>query len=584
MRFRSCWLTLVVFLAACSSGGSDSETEETTSSFKPTPVVVAPQVSAKATPGSAVFKYGPDDSVSRRLVSEEPTSKSQKINVNGAPIQFTATAGHLISTGSRRLGSSNIFVEADAAIFYTAYTRDDLPKENRSVTFVFNGGPGGASASLDIDFLGPKSYDEEASDKAGTPLLKDNPNTILDKTDLVFVDPVGTGYSAAISPNENEDFWGVDSDAKVLRGFITRYINANNRQNSPKYIYGVSYGGLRAPIIGRLLLESGSGKSAADSATKSPNVLNGLILNSPILDKKTDCYSFYASCRGVVPTYAMVKSFHDNSVAKPDFEVTAFLTNARTFAGIFDGLYRSVFSGISQKTPDRSGWEAYLKKPEAADFLNKLYQLTGIGKLYQPGDSGKNNPWIENPNMDSGEFAKEFNPTKGTLIIGDGRFFLKKGVVDPALDRTDVNYDYIKLYQAEFINYKAQSQYISSNGKIIDEWETEPDENLSIKNENRIGSTIPDLGYSMTLNPELKVLVQHGYYDLNTPFHQSEINIRDAKLSSKIAVKTYSGGHGIGPLDTDKYETVLTELKAFYDLPAVKLAAFSSALPEVREP
>ncbi|MEP7453094.1 hypothetical protein [Phyllobacterium sp. SB3] len=583
MRFRSCWLTLAVFLAACSGGGSDSEPEETTSSFSPSHVVI-PQANIKSTPGSTIFKYGPDDGVSRWKVSEEPTSKSQKINVNGTPIEFTATAGHLISTGSIPVGSGLVYRDADAAIFYTAYTRDDLPKGNRPVTFVFNGGPGGASASLDLGFLGPKSFDQEASEKAGTVLFKDNTNTLLDKTDLVFVDPVGTGYSAAISPNENQDFWGVDSDAKVLRGFVTRYIDVNNRRSSPKYIYGVSYGGLRAPIIGRLLLEGGSGKSAADSATKSANVLNGLILNSPILDYKTSCYFPEVSCHVNLPTYSMVKAFHDKSVEQVDFQLPAFIASTKAFAGAFDKLYQTVFSGISQEKPDRSKWDAYLKKPEAEDFLNKLYQLTGIGKLYQSGDGAGNNPWIANPNMDSLEFAKNFDPAKGTLLLGDGRFFLDKDEIDPALDRTDEPYDELKLYQTAFINYRAQSSYLSSNGKIIGNWDYEPDQNLSI-NGDRYGSTIPDLAYGMTLNPKLKVLVQHGHYDLNTPFHQSEVDIQNAKLSLKIPVKSYSGGHGISPFGTDKYETVLTELKAFYDLQTgVKLAAFNADQFEARKP
>ncbi|MHC1547035.1 S10 family serine carboxypeptidase-like protein [Phyllobacterium sp. K27] len=200
MHYRLCGLTLAVFLGAC-SGGSESEPEETTSSFAP-PVVA---VEVKPT---TVFTYGPADGVPRHSVSEEPTSKSQKINLKGVPVQFTATAGHLVSTGSIRVGTGLAYKNADAAIFYTAYTRDDLPKENRPVTFVFNGGPGGASASLDLNFLGPKSYDADASEKAGTLLVKDNPNTLLNKTDLVFVDPVGTGYSAAIWPEENQDFWG----------------------------------------------------------------------------------------------------------------------------------------------------------------------------------------------------------------------------------------------------------------------------------------------------------------------------------------------------------------------------------------
>jgi carboxypeptidase C (cathepsin A) len=93
---------------------------------------------------------------------------------------------------------------------------------------------------------------------------------LLDKTDLVFVDPVGTGYSSAVWPNKNVKFRGADSDAVVLRDFILRYVNVNNRQSSPKYIYGVSYGGFRAPIIGRLLIERGTTQYVPDPSNNPP--------------------------------------------------------------------------------------------------------------------------------------------------------------------------------------------------------------------------------------------------------------------------------------------------------------------------
>ncbi|UXN61482.1 hypothetical protein [Phyllobacterium zundukense] len=314
------------------------------------------------------------------------------------------------------------------------------------------------------------------------------------------------------------------------------------------------------------------------------NALNGIILNSPILDEKTDCYGFYVSCGGALPTYTMVKAFHDKSLESPGFGVTAFLTNVRAFAATFNDLYTSVFSGVVQKTPDRSKWTAYLQKPEAADFLNKLYQLTGIGKTLQPGDSAADNPWIANPNMDSSEFAEKFAPAQGKLEIGDGRKFLPRQTVDPALDRTDINYEYVKRYQADFIGYKAQSTYVGYNGKIIDVWDYEPKSGLSLS-EDRWRTTIPDLAYSMTLNKELKVLIQHGYYDLNTPFHQSEINIKNAGLSASIPVKTYGGGHGVGPYSTDDYDKVLGELKALYDQPPANIiAAFNSPVPEEVKP
>jgi carboxypeptidase C (cathepsin A) len=306
MLFRLCWLLLAVFLASC-SGGSDSEESTSYSTFH-FPVVTPRPDNSHITPVPApdriYFSYTASESMALP-VSEKPTSKAQTIRLKGSTIAFTATAGHLIADdwASAPAKPANLTnVDAEAAIFYTAYTRDDLPHDQQPVTFIFNGPPGGGSAALDLDFLGPKSFDADASSTADSLPIKNNPNTLLDRTDLVFVDPVGTGYSGAIQPHKNSDFWGVDSDAKVLRDFITRYINTNNRQSSPKYIYGVSYGGIRAPIIARLLIESGTRDYVADPSNKPTNILSGLILNSPVLDEKTDCYLFYAACGGALPT------------------------------------------------------------------------------------------------------------------------------------------------------------------------------------------------------------------------------------------------------------------------------------------
>lgn len=597
MAFRLYWLLLAVFLASC-SGGSDSGKSDSTASSgtftTPAPKPVQP------VPGSAVFAYGLHDAVDRLAVSETPSSKAQTINLKGNVIPFTATAGHMIAydwESAPPKPADLAGLDAQAAIFYTAYTRDDLPRETRPVTFVFNGGPGGASAVLDLDFLGPKKADPVSPELR----LLDNPDTLLDKTDLVFVDPVGTGYSTAIRPHENADFWGVDSDAEVLRDFITRYVNLTGRQSSPKYIYGVSYGGLRAPIIGRRLIESGSRDYMAGPDGKPANILAGLILNSPMLDVKTDCSRSNFSCGGALPTYAMVAAYHgkpagrqgltaeDLTTADPASvapKIARFLSDVRAFATTFNSLYRAVFPGVSQEASDRINWDAYLKapiwsvsdagQPNAEDFLNRLYTLTGIGKPYQKGDMPKDNPWIETPNLNSLQFLERFDPAQGKLFINDGRKFLPRQTIDPMLDRTDIYYDFIKTYQASFMNYKPTSEYLGLNGRIIDNWNYLPDPRLPGA-ERRFATSLPDMAFALTLNPSLKVLIQHGYYDLNTVFHQTELNITRAGLAAKVPVKTYEGGHGILPGKTRSYEHVMQDLDAFYAQPQTNMIAALNA-------
>jgi hypothetical protein len=384
--------------------------------------------------------------------------------------------------------------DAEAAISYAAYTRDDLPRDKRPVTFVFNGGPGASAAAFDLDFLGPKSFDFDAKPGNGMP-LKDNVNTLLDKTDLVFVDPVGTGYSEAIWPNKDLDYWGADSDAMVMRDFILRYINVNNRQSSPKYIYGVSYGGFRAPIIGRLLIESGTTQYVPDPSNKPAKTLAGLVLNSPILDLTADCYAFWTSCGGNVPTYALIADYQKAKRAKanPPSVIKARVDELRAFSARFNDLYNKVFHGLAQAKPDRSVWDPYVRSADGSDFVSKLVQLTGIG-------AGNDNPWIENPNMDAVQFSEKFDPSQGELLLGDGREFRQRETTDPALDRTDVQLDFMKIYQSQFMGYASPpaAPYLVQNGEIIEKWDYSPDIRISMTiGEDRTFNTMPDLAFSL---------------------------------------------------------------------------------------
>jgi carboxypeptidase C (cathepsin A) len=576
MVFRLCALLLAVLLVSC-DGSSDGEapaSPKAASAFSatgtsPGPLtapsggtfVVPPSAAAPVIPaGSAAY------SVRLSEVSEKPSSKSHSITLDGNVINFTATTGQLLAYGNaaRPIGLP------EAAISYTAYTRDDLPRHTRPVTFVFNGGPGGSAAALDLQFLGPMSYDPDAAPDKDLP-LKGNVNTLLDKSDLVFVDPVGTGYSAAIWPNRNREFWGADSDAMVLRDFILRYINVNNRQSSPKYLYGVSYGGFRAPIIGRLLIESGTSQYVADATNKPVRVLTGLILNSPLLNDTTDCLIVWKSCGGNVPTYALIADYHKARRDKVDTLAVdgARVAELRAFAARFNDLYDKVFKGLVQKVPDRKDWDAYVPTADGRDFVQKLVQLTGIG-------TANDNPWVENPNMDVIEFAAKFDPGKGKLLLGDGREFLKAETIDPALDRSNVKLDYIKVYQAKFMGYTSPpaASYLDINGEIIGQWNYEPDIRIAMTDgTDRTLNTMPDLAFGLLSKEKPRILIQHGYYDLNTPFHKTELDLKTAGLADRPTVSSYAAGHGIDPETTGSYERVVRELRAFYDQPPGQVIA-----------
>ena len=187
------------------------------------------------------------------------------IKVGGVPLDYTAEAGTLALPGSGGKTAANIF--------YVAYTRD--PKNTkRPLTFVFNGGPGAAATYLHLGGIGPRVVEVNAKGElqGPPPALADNPSTWLDMTDLVFVDPVGTGYSRASEAKDEEKFWGVEQDTDALADFVRLYLIKSARMLSPVFLMGESYGGFRAASLARALQKSG---------TNSPS---GVVLISPVLE------------------------------------------------------------------------------------------------------------------------------------------------------------------------------------------------------------------------------------------------------------------------------------------------------------
>src|ERR1051325_6934420 len=197
--------------------------------------------------------------------------KQHKIKINGTDLAYTSTSEEIYLKDNDGKNT--------ASFFTVAYTKDGVARpEDRPITFVYNGGPGSASLFLHFGLVGPKLIDipSDASDPGGPPYkLKDNPWTILRATDIVFVDPVGTGYSKALGEHKNQEFWGYDQDADSVAEFIRTFITTHNRWNSPKYILGESYGGIRSSLL-------------VPRLQQNLNVgLNGVILISPAINMGT---------------------------------------------------------------------------------------------------------------------------------------------------------------------------------------------------------------------------------------------------------------------------------------------------------
>ncbi len=273
------------------------------------------------------------------LVDETPATKRHEMVIGGQSIKFTASAGHLLAYAPKDPDKPDQPKDAQAAIFYTSYTRDNLPLDKRPVTFFFNGGPGSASIWLHMGALAPwrlvtgnPEVAEGAEIAAPTDFpLVENRESLLDQSDLVFVDPPGTGHSVAVTTYDKSDpanpktviahtnqyFWGVTRDADLMRDFITRYINLHNRQSSPKYLFGESYGaGIRVPILSNLLLNAKGSRYDPDPSGKPANYLAGSILLSPVLDMSVNCTQnmvlTVTPCGAWLPTFALIADYHGN--------------------------------------------------------------------------------------------------------------------------------------------------------------------------------------------------------------------------------------------------------------------------------
>lgn len=513
-------------------------------------------------------------SIDLSAVNEDTSVKQHTITINGQVLPYVARAGHLVAyrnvTPTRKSG-------AEAAIFYTSYTRDGLPKENRPVTFLWNGGPGSASIWLHMGSWGPKRLKSDAPnmpDPTKQPEsfpFEDNAISLLDKSDIVFVDPPGTGLSTAIAPLKNKDLWGTDIDAQVVADFITAYINKYNRQSSPKYLYGESYGGIRTPIVANLLEQAGTSHYIADLSGKPSKVLAGFILNSPLVNYNTSCEMTRgrSSCEGYIPSYAMVSDYLKKSTKRGAKTQDQYLAELRTFARTtFKDTLTTYFDPSDYTKPkDAAAWNTYVGSAQGKAVLEQMEAYTGISADYWGGTHFNFIP----------------NYFESVLISGaklgryDGRMMVPNGTAFGADDYINVAFlNQLKTYFPDFVNYKFKGAYEPLNRQTIGSWKW-------ARIDSDVGSrpqSITDIQAVLTFNPDSKILILHGYEDIATSGFQTELDLEGAGLSSRIPVKWFEGGHMIYNTESSRAPLKQT-LDDYYALPAqdaLSSSASASAL------
>lgn len=503
LRIGGC-LAVALLLAGCGGGGESSG-----SASPPAPTFTDPVL------------YSTVATASLPSAAEISAVTHHQLMLSGVTLNYTATAGHLTAHGL-------ISNAPEATFFYVAYTLDGANASTRPVTFFYNGGPGSATVWLHLGSYGPKRLATgDPATTAPTPFpLVDNAESLIDVSDLVFVDAVGTGLSEAIAPNVNQSFWGVDADAAVFRDFVIRYLAANNRGASPKFLFGESYGTTRSAVLASMLESAGVG-------------LNGVVLQSSVLNYNVACgvIAPIVSCAGHLPSYGAVGAWYnlDNPNPTPP-ALAAFTAQMRALAT--DQYDPAVTAFLATGTP-----------PPAA-LLPQLVSTTGMPLA----------GWQARFNMDPDFYHANLLP--GTLIgLYDARVSAPIGSAlaiggDPS--STFINASFastITAYLNGDLQYTNPSSYVLVSN-AIQAWSFAHDG-------QPLPDTIPDLAAALAQNPQLHVLSLNGYHDLVTPFFRTERDLARLGPMPNVQLRFYPGGH-MTYLDDGSRALAKADLAQFY--------------------
>ena len=526
-------LLLCLLLASCGGGGGGGGggNEATTPVLVETPL---PPLGAGESAYDDPATYSSAGTASLPGATEGAAVTRSSITLNGQAIAYTARTGHLIA----REPTSGA---AQASVFYVAYTADGADTADprkRPVTFFYNGGPGSASVWLHLGSFGPVrlATGVPATTIARPFALVANSESLLDTTDLVFINAVGTGLSQAIEPYTNSSFWGVDADAALFRDFITRWLAVNNRAASPKFLFGESYGGPRTAVLARLLQSAGV-------------MLDGLVLQSPALDYNSNCGVIgRGNCQGYLPSYAATGVWHRLVAAAPA-DLASYLGEIRSYAGNSYGP--AVDTVLGGGTPP-VGMTAQLAKYTglSADIWNSNFNLA---------------PDTLRSNLVRGSLLGRYD---ARMIAAQGSELASEG--DPSSTWITSSFSgAITTHLRTVLRYNTGSTYVVS-GSAIQSW------NFSHAGRS-LPDTVPDLAAALAQNAALRVLAVNGYHDLATPFRVTELDLQRLNSPSRVQVRNYAGGH-MSYLDDGTRVLQKADLKAFY---GQQLAAHAASLDGV---
>ncbi len=479
----------------------------------------------------------------------EAKTTTGTVTVGGQAISYQAVAGTLIvhpkgwddvprdPKSEKEDGSGDGEPKnpvAQASMFYVAYFKTGGGP--RPVTFLFNGGPGSATLWLHMGAFGPRRVvtSTDAHTPAAPYSLINNASSLLDATDLVFIDAPGTGFSRIAGKDKEKAFFGIDPDAYAFAEFISQFLSKYGRWNSPKYLFGESYGTPRSAVL-IIQLEAERGVD-----------FNGVILLSQILnfdlspDRPTGNPGVDLPYQTVLPTYAATAWYHHKLPGEhPD--LPAFLAEVESFA--MGDYGRALAAGSDLTAADR------------AAIAGKLHEYTGLPLDYILKADLR---------IDGGEFRQTLKGDDG-MTTGrlDTRFAGPD--IDPLSQRASYDPQSAALssaYISAFNDYARRDLHYGDGEAfkptigIFRTWNfqhQQPGQSGPIPSEQG-ANLMPDLANAMKINPNLKVQLHAGYFDLATPFYQGIYEMHHlpipASLQANIEYKFYDSGHMVYAKDT----------------------------------
>lgn len=440
----------------------------------------------------------------------EPIIREHEIVLDGAPFRYRTITG--------RLELKNDKEETEGRVFFVAYEKIDCdPSERRPLMFSFNGGPGSASVWLHFGALGP--YRARMEDDGMMPAppydMVENPETWLRDTDLVFIDPVGTGYSRPETEELGGKFWGLQGDIESIAEFIRLYLTRYERWTSPLFLVGESYGTTRAAGLAGYLVDRGI-------------AFNGILLVSSILNFQTARFTKGNDLPYVLflPTYTATAWYHQRLPKRLQSDLREALREAETFA--LGDYHAALAKG------DR------LASKERKKIRSRLAELTGLSESY-----------VENADLriEIMGFCKELlRDEKRTVGRLDTRFRGMDGKVtgdrfefDPSMSAIRPPYTAVaNHYYRTVLGYQTDLPYHILGEGIRKPWEW-----------GSAGEGYPDtsdaLRAALAKNPHMRVLVCSGYYDLATPYFATEYTLShsglDSEVRENIVTREYEAGH-----------------------------------------